>query len=203
MSVPGATTSNEIYYPILPDDTDFETYRKTDPHYKAILQKCRPSIQSGVLDDGKVDIEESQRTRFIFQLWPRDPNGEILRETPEGKTTSNGLELWGATLYDFFFVHRIPGVIHMRTISSGSKLAKWMRLKGETYSMDYIDQVESDEHEPKIMHPYHIGDFIELIEQQVHLKKTGRSLKVDKTIKEKVSLCSLLEVDADYNISDF
>ncbi len=65
-------------------------------------------------------------------------------------------------------------------------IAKWMRLKGETYAMDCLDQAENFEHEPKIMHPYHIGEFIELIEQQVHLKKTGRSLKVDKTVKEKV-----------------
>ncbi len=62
-----------------------------------------------------------------------------------------------------------------------------MRLKGETYAMDRIRQAEDTEEEPKIMHPYHIGEFIEFIEQQVHLKKTGRSLKVDKNVKEKVS----------------
>ncbi len=106
MSVPFDVVNQKIYYPILPDDTDFETYRKTDPAFKEILENEGPlSSRSGILDDEKVDSEEKrERTRCIVQMWPRDPNGEVLRETPyrEGKTTGNGLPLWGATLYDFY-----------------------------------------------------------------------------------------------------
>ena len=66
-------------------------------------------------------------------------------------------------------------------------MAKWAREHGETYALDYIKHAEEEEHEPQVMHPYRIGDFIELVEEQVHHRKTGLSLKADKSINEKVS----------------
>ncbi|KLO09411.1 hypothetical protein SCHPADRAFT_834040, partial [Schizopora paradoxa] len=127
------------------------------------------------MDDEQVDSKKRERTRYIMQMWPRDPNGEGFGEMPDGKMTSNRLPLWGATLYDFYFVNRFPSVKGMLTVISGSKIARWMREKNELYAMDYIDQAENDEPEPKIIPPFYIGEFIELIEQQVHLKKTGRT----------------------------
>ncbi|KLO09417.1 hypothetical protein SCHPADRAFT_943650 [Schizopora paradoxa] len=182
-----------IKYPILPNDLDFETYRKTDKHYKEILDRFIPiASKSGVLDGEQVDSKEKrERTRYIMQMWPRDPNGEVMYEMPDGKMTSNRLPLWGATLYDFYFVKKTPSMDNMLTFISGSKIARWMRQKNELYAMDYIDQAENDEPEPRIIPPYHIGEFIELIEQQVHLRKTGRSMKVDKSTNEKISKCLL------------
>lgn len=50
------------------------------------------------------------RTRFVFRQWPRDPNGKLIKVPNDihGKEAGNGLKLWGETLYDFYFVHRIP-----------------------------------------------------------------------------------------------
>lgn len=204
-SQPVSTVNYTIQYPILPDGLDFETYRKTDPHYKGMLEKFAPLVsKSGILDDESVDSEKKrERTRYIMQMWPRDPNGEGMpggAEMPVGKVTSNGLPLWGATLYDFYFVHKFPDIKGMLTLVSGSKISKWMRLKGETYAMDYIDQAENDEHEPKVIPPYDIGEFIELVEEQVHLKKTGRSMKVDKTMTKKVSVYYILKISANVKI---
>ncbi|KLO09415.1 hypothetical protein SCHPADRAFT_834055, partial [Schizopora paradoxa] len=115
-----------------------------------------------------VDSEKKRdRTRYIMMTWPRDPKGEPLDEMPDGKMTSNGLPLWGATLYDFYFISRFPDTRNLMTALSGSKIARWMRQKNELYAMDYLDQAENDEPEPKVMQPYYIGEFIELIEKQI------------------------------------
>lgn len=72
------------------------------------------------------------KNRFIFRHWPRDPKGKpILPSDIHGKEAGNGLNLWGATLYDFYFVHRLPDNLHALTISSGSKLTKVMEAFGE------------------------------------------------------------------------
>ncbi|KAF8123290.1 hypothetical protein EV363DRAFT_1272880 [Boletus edulis] len=72
------------------------------------------------------------KIRFIFRHWPRDPNGKpIVPSDIHGKEAGNGLDLWGATLYDFYFVRRIPSSVHGLTISTGSKLTKVMEAFGE------------------------------------------------------------------------
>ncbi len=202
-SVPINSDYCTIYYPIIRENTDFETYRKTNMHWQQCLDRRGPlASKSGILDDEKVDDKKKrERTRCIVQMWPRDPNGEAmdLDEMPKGKMTNNGIPAWGATLYDFYFVNRIPSARGMWTPMSGSRIARWMRLKGETgYAMDMINQAENDEHDPKIMPPYDIGEFIELVEQQVYLGKTGRSLKVDKAETKKVSLRSLQIIKANF-----
>ncbi|KAH0832366.1 hypothetical protein J3R83DRAFT_13395 [Lanmaoa asiatica] len=70
--------------------------------------------------------------RFIFRHWPRDPNGKPMLPSPtRGKEAGNGLDLWGATLYDFYYVNRIPNLANALTISTGSKLIKVMTAFGE------------------------------------------------------------------------
>ncbi len=204
MSVPFDTVIHEIHYPILPTTRTSRPTERRIPLSKRCSRSTDLCPVRRALWTTRMSIAKRSANEHgaSCRCGLATPNGEVIRETPyrEGKTTGNGLPLWGATLYDFYFVHRIPGMTGMLTITSGSMITKWMRLKGETYAMDYIDQAEKLEHEPKIMHPYHIGEFIELIEQQVHLKKTGRSLKVDKTVKEKVGLRLSWVLKADNNI---
>jgi hypothetical protein len=67
----------------------------------------------------------------------RDPKGGwIKQDGPErqGKRTSNGSDIWGATLFDFYTVHRFPENQGLLTLSSGSRLAAWMKGHGETYA---------------------------------------------------------------------
>ena len=180
----------EYTYPKLPENEDFETYRKTDPVFKGILEKARPlNSTPGVLGTFTADERKRQRSRFIFQMWPRDPKGEDLtnRDKPLGKMTSNMLPVWGATLYDFYHIHRSTGWGTLAS-GSGSMLANWMRQKGELHAMNLIDQAERLEPNPEMMKPYDITEFIELVEEEVHRKKLGRSMKVDKSQKEKVGV---------------
>lgn len=173
-----------FFYPRLPDDTDFEAFRKTDPTWLRIQNESEPLLLPGVFEEE--EGKKRDRTRYIFQIWPRDPNGEILREMPEGKVAGNGIPVWGATLYDFYLTYKVPSITGMLSFLSGSRLAEFMREKGELVAEDQIWQAEKEEPKPKIMHPYDIGKFIELVEEQVHRKATGRSLRIDKTIGEKV-----------------
>lgn len=41
-------------------------------------------------------LAQTDKKRFIFREWPRNPDGPIICETPTGKQASNGLQLWGA-----------------------------------------------------------------------------------------------------------
>lgn len=112
--------------------------------------------------------------RFIFQEWPRDPKGEcIMQDGPErqGKQASNGIDIWGATLYDFYTVHRHPEHKGLVTLSSGSRLAAWMKMHGEPYATGALQAAE-EEAEPHIIKPLDIGEQIEDQENKPWTKKS-------------------------------
>jgi hypothetical protein len=88
----GRTISSNFNYPKLPDNIDFEVFRK-DPKYKArdSWRQVVPWYNRMVLTD-RVKSEQSIRwkERFICISWPRDPNGGLLKNIPPGKCTPNG-----------------------------------------------------------------------------------------------------------------
>ncbi|KIJ15027.1 hypothetical protein PAXINDRAFT_12288 [Paxillus involutus ATCC 200175] len=110
------------------------------------------------------------KNRFIFRRWPRDPNGKpILPSDIHGKEAGNGLDLWGATLYDFYHVRRIPSNIHGLTISTGSKLAKVMKAFGELQAAkDELAWAEKEE-EPKEIPAWDPAEAIKCYETRVHI----------------------------------
>lgn len=71
-----------IYYPELPYNTDFETFRKTDKQWQKIVEhfKKREHITGYGHRYGE---------RFIFCHWPRDPDGPFMEVTPRGKVAGN------------------------------------------------------------------------------------------------------------------
>ncbi|KAF9483235.1 hypothetical protein BDN70DRAFT_342828 [Pholiota conissans] len=118
----------------------------------------------------------SRRThhRFVFQDWPRDPNGKpVMKDGPErkGKQTSNGLEIWGATLFDFYMFRRFPEQKSGVTFSSGSRIAAWMKTHGEDYAKDQLAAVEEEE-EPHHIWPCLISKLIMDGEQRSGLTKS-------------------------------
>ncbi|KAJ2915526.1 hypothetical protein MD484_g4875, partial [Candolleomyces efflorescens] len=100
--------------------------------------------------------------RKVFSEWPRDPNGPILRpeESKLGKMLGNKVQFWGATLMDFYYVRRIPDCPNLATISTGSKLARWMKDKGENYATDQLLRAEREPY-PQEVTPYPIGGLLE------------------------------------------
>jgi hypothetical protein len=64
------------------------------------------------------------------------------------------VQFWGATLWDFYYVHRMPEVQGLITISTGSKLEKWMKVHGELeHSAHEIAWGENEEDQREIL-PY-------------------------------------------------
>ena len=110
------------------------------------------------------------KNRFIFRHWPRDPNGKpILPSDIHGKEAGNGLDFWGATLYDFYFVRRIPANVHGLTISTGSKLAKVMKALGELeYARDLIAWASREE-DPREIPAWDPAQAIVAHERRVHV----------------------------------
>lgn len=107
--------------------------------------------------------------RFIFRHWPRDPNGKpILPSDIHGKEAANGLNLWGATLYDFYFVHRIPSIENALTISTGSKLTKVMAAFGELEHAQGEIAWASREADPKEIPGWDPAQAIVAYERRVH-----------------------------------
>lgn len=93
----------EFTYPKLPLDLDFETYRKTDDQWKKYIEWYNQPKKGEHPDDHR-----HKKERFVLLQWPRDPNGPPMKVTPEGKHTGNGCKIWGATLYDFYRIYRMP-----------------------------------------------------------------------------------------------
>ncbi|KAG2338241.1 hypothetical protein BDR05DRAFT_940720, partial [Suillus weaverae] len=109
------------------------------------------------------------KNRIIFRVWPRDPKGQAIKPSPlRGKEAGNGLDLWGATLYDFYHVRRLPTVENYITNSTGSRLAKWMRQVGELTAKDELYWADKEE-DPKEIPVADIGELIGCYDTRVRL----------------------------------
>jgi hypothetical protein len=76
--------------------------------------------------------------------------------------------LWGATLFDFYHVRRIPGIENPVTISTGSKLLRWCKANGEyegdkAIARDCIEWAESEK-DPELVPAYNIDILISILE---------------------------------------
>ncbi|THH06193.1 hypothetical protein EW145_g4252 [Phellinidium pouzarii] len=158
-------------YPKLEQNVDFETFRKTDEDWKKLVEWYNAQNP-----DGSKDRAE----RFVLLQWPRNPDGESMKITPRGKNTGNGCELWGATLYDFYRVHRIPSCPNLSTISTGSKLAAWMKEIGELdWAQNQLKQAELEE-DPHEIYPFDIGQYLEVLEEQVGKGNVGKPKNINR-----------------------
>lgn len=131
------------------------------------------------LDDAAKELLKAKttRTRVVSRSWPRDPKGKFIApdDMPPGRTTSNGVELWGATLLDFFWVRRIPNISSFLTLTTGSKLAAWMKKHGEKYAADEMTWTDMED-DPREVPPCDIAGLIESTEVQVAWKQCGESM---------------------------
>lgn len=105
---------------------------------------------------------KSTRWRIIFSQWPRDPNGKTITAENSclGKMTPHRAQLWGATLFNFYSVRRFPNLMHLKTFSTGSKLAAWMKANGEDYAKSMLEFCEN-EPDPHVIQPYPISGLIQ------------------------------------------
>jgi hypothetical protein len=86
--------------------------------------------------------------------------------TPEnsflGKMTPNGIQFWGATLFDFYHVQRLYDHPQLHSISTASKLAKWAKANGETDGKTKVAlEWAEDEKDPEVIQPYDIQVIIQ------------------------------------------
>ncbi|KIL56025.1 hypothetical protein M378DRAFT_89963 [Amanita muscaria Koide BX008] len=94
--------------------------------------------------------------------------------------TPNKIQLWGATLWDFYFTHRIPSVPRFITASTGSKLLKWMTKQGETDHAIHEMTSAANEEDPREIPPFPISEVIEAQEMNIRLGIYGISKSIDK-----------------------
>ncbi|KNZ76234.1 hypothetical protein J132_11104 [Termitomyces sp. J132] len=128
---------------------------------------------------------------MVFRYWPRDPKGKNITpaNTLPGKTAPNGLQLWGATIFDFYRVNRMPDVTSLSTITTGSKLMKWMKANGEIdYAKDEIAWAEMEE-DPKVIEPWSPDAQIQEMEENVRQGKAGTSMPKDTKGKKVSTEC--------------
>lgn len=124
-------------------------------------------------DDEKALIFRDANRRLIFRYWPRAPNGDIILPDASirGKVAANGIQLWGSTLFDFYRTQRFPDLPNLSTISTGSKLMKWMKAHGETETCAEEILWAEREEEPHVIKPY---DIVSLLREQEALIRSGR-----------------------------
>ncbi|KAG2130865.1 hypothetical protein DEU56DRAFT_740426 [Suillus clintonianus] len=85
-----------------------------------------------------------------------------------GKQAGNGIEMWGATLYDFYHVKRFPSVPGYISSSTGSRISKWMRQVGELIADDELYWADNEE-DPKEIPVADIGELISCYDRRVAL----------------------------------
>lgn len=123
----------------------------------ALLKKVR---EVSFRDIDAKSSKKPQRKRFVFRHWPRDINGGVIERRP-GKRTPNEI-IWGATLFDFYMVYRMPEVAGWISFNSGSSLAEWMKEHGELdFAKDELLWAEREANPQLVSLP----DFCELISE--------------------------------------
>ena len=110
---------------------------------------------------------KSTRWRIIVSKWPRDPKRKY--NTPPaknslsalGKKAPNNAQIWGATLFDFYYVKPLPdSESEDHILSSGRALAAWMKENGEDYAKNQLNFAENEE-DPYLILPYQITGLIQ------------------------------------------
>ncbi|KAG6840531.1 hypothetical protein C0991_006126, partial [Blastosporella zonata] len=176
---PPIYTDNDLMSILSLHNLDF----KKDPQ----TGKPRMPTQEEASSPEALHILKTSRRRMVRRMWPRDPKGEFI--TPGnaflGKTTPNGIPLWGSTLFDFYRVHRIPNAWGGSTISTGSKLMQWMKANGEVdYAKDEIAWGEMEE-DPRRTDAWFPCEEIKEMEEKIKEGKAGISMsKVDTKEKQ-------------------
>ncbi|KDR77175.1 hypothetical protein GALMADRAFT_95874 [Galerina marginata CBS 339.88] len=119
----------------------------------------------------KILNDRHTRWRFIFNNWPRDPNGKLLivNNSLAGKMAGGGRELnWGATLADLYDAGCDPRYPVVRTVISGSKMYNWCQLHGENYEpARQLMEFSRDEEAPHVVPVYSLEDIIRKQEHRV------------------------------------
>lgn len=114
----------------------------------------------GIKYPRKENSDGDKHRRVVTRMWPRDPNGEIMRDMADGYSTPNSTRLWGNTLMDFFKANRIPSVTNFIGTCTGSILLGWMKANGELeHAKSEIAWAEAEE--PPRLRP--AADVMELI----------------------------------------
>ena len=131
---------------------------------------------------------KSTRWRIIFSKWPRDPKiqdiSPLAGDSALGKMAPNtgDIQLWGATLFDFYYV-KPPLESKNFPFSSGSRLAAWMKANGEDYAKKQLEFAETEE-DPYLILPYEITGLIQnstdRCEQSTGVKKSWIRDEEDK-----------------------
>ena len=114
------------------------------------------------------------RHRVIFSVWPRDPQTEHFiksgaENTIIGKTAIKGLQLWGASLFDFYRVQKHPSMTNLETLSTSSKLLEFVKSVGEDYPVarPMVERAEREE-DPKMIEPFDISRLIQNEEGEIN-----------------------------------
>ena len=79
-----------------------------------------------------------------------------------------------------------------------------MKAAGEKYAKDQLKQARLED-KPRLLPVYDIGEFIELVEEQVWKSNTGKSLKVNRKNTKEVSIIIYLfnkVAQANHNMTD-
>jgi len=131
-----------------------------------------------IADYNRMLTDPKTKHRRVLRHWPRDPNGNVLtHETSKlGKMHPNGIQFWGATLFDFYLVRRVPKVAACVTLSTGSKLAAWMKEQGETIAKDELQRAER-EPEPSEVKPYPTIELVKEVEPRIPWNGQKRELE--------------------------
>ncbi|KAI0064460.1 hypothetical protein BV25DRAFT_1852231, partial [Artomyces pyxidatus] len=142
---------------------DFIPRYRSDQLWDELLKRTRDNSDT---DDTKPPSYRGRR-RIVLRHWPRDPKGPFIKTTPTAKRAGNGLELWGATLLDFYTFHRIADNFHSVTYSTGSKLAAWARSVGELDAAEDEIAWADEEEDPVELHPCDISKLVEALETRI------------------------------------
>ena len=73
---------------------------------------------------------------------------------------ANGIQNWGATLFDFYHVRRRAHFGGLQSTSTGSKLEAWMKANGEDYAKEELELADGEE-DPKEIFTCDIAKLVE------------------------------------------
>ncbi|PFH48330.1 hypothetical protein AMATHDRAFT_196740 [Amanita thiersii Skay4041] len=156
-----------------------------DLQLRVILQNADPKRRiPSILSHSQLDASPAYHARYhskdthrrlVWLQWPRNPNGLTLlpQLTRPGKMAGNELQLWGSTLLSFYFVYRSPGMMHLMTRSSATKLSAFTSAHDEVQFAQTELQWARREPDPHRIEPYSVAELIRDQELRIRMGLCG------------------------------
>ena len=141
-----------------------------------------------------------EKKRGVFRFWPRDPKGKPITQSDKGTgTLSPDGYAWAETLYDIYYVNRVPEITNAVSTVTGSAICEAMERMGELDAAASEIEWSKSEGKPRIEGVANTEELIRRIDSTLHLFMNGEQMKTQDGEQDEEDDCNKDDQVSEYD----